>query len=102
MLQHEGAQVKAYDPVAVGNAKKILHNLTYCDNSYAVAEDADALILVTEWNEFKQLDMARIAESMRQRVLLDGRNIYDPDKMRALGFTYRAVGRGYDANGQPR
>jgi len=101
MLQHEGAEIKAYDPVAAENAKKILDNVTYCDNPYAVAENADALILVTEWNEFKQLNMGWIAKSMRQPVLFDGRNIYDPERMRALGFTYRAVGRGYDANGQP-
>ncbi|MBC7233041.1 MAG: UDP-glucose/GDP-mannose dehydrogenase family protein [Chloroflexi bacterium] len=101
MLQHEGAQVKAYDPVAMNNARKILNNVTYCDNPYEVAEGADALILVTEWNEFKQLDMARIARSMRQRVLFDGRNIYEPEKMRELGFIYRGVGRGYNANGQP-
>jgi len=101
MLQHEGAEIKAYDPVATENAKKILDNVTYCDNPYAVAENADALILVTEWNEFKQLNMGWIAKSMRQPVLFDGRNIYDPERMRALGFTYRAVGRGYDANGQP-
>jgi len=101
MLQHEGAEIKAYDPVAMDNAKQSLAGVTYCDTPYSVAEDAHALVLVTEWNEFKQLDMARIAESMRQPVLFDGRNIYDPERMRALGFTYRAVGRGYDANGQP-
>ena len=101
LLQHEGAHVRAYDPVAMENAKRVLSNLTYCDNPYAVAEDADALVLVTEWNEFKQLDMARIVKSMHQPVLFDGRNIYEPEKMRALGFTYRGVGRGYDANGQP-
>lgn len=101
MLQHEGAQVKAYDPVAMNNARKILTNVTYCDNPYAVAEGADALILVTEWNEFKQLDMERIAQSMRQRVLFDGRNIYEPERMRRLGFIYRGIGRGYNANGQP-
>jgi len=101
MLQHEGAQIKVYDPVASDNAKKILNNVIYCDNPYTVAEGADALILVTEWNEFKQLDMGRIAKSMRQPVLFDGRNIYEPEKMRALGFTYRGIGRGYDANGQP-
>jgi UDPglucose 6-dehydrogenase len=101
MLQHEGAQIKAYDPVAMDNAKQILKDVTYCDNPYEVAADADALVLVTEWNEFKQLDMTRILKSMRQPVLIDGRNIYDPDRMWALGFTYRAMGRGYDANGQP-
>jgi len=101
MLQHEGAQVKAYDPVAMDNAKRILKDLTYCDSPYKVAADSDALVLVTEWNEFKQLDMARILKSMRQPVLIDGRNIYDPERLRALGFTYRAMGRGHDANGQP-
>ena len=101
MLEHEGAQVKAYDPVAMSNAKSILRDITYCDNPYSVAEGADALILVTEWNEFKQLDMHRIAQSMRHAVLFDARNIYDPAKMRELGFTYRGIGRGYDANGQP-
>ena len=101
MLQHEGAEVKAYDPVAIGNAKRILTSVLYCETPYAVAEGADALVLVTEWNEFRHLDMERIAASMRQPVLLDGRNIYEPEKMRALGFLYRAIGRGHDANGQP-
>ena len=101
MLQHEGAQVKAYDPVAMDNAKKVLNGVVYCDSPYEVARDADALLLVTEWNEFKQLDMKRIVKSMRQPVLFDGRNIYEPEKMRKLGFTYRCVGRGYDANGRP-
>ncbi len=101
MLQHEGAQIRAYDPVAMENAKSILQHVEYCDTPYAVAEDADALVLVTEWNEFKHLDMERVVASMRQPVLFDGRNIYEPEKMRALGFTYRAIGRGYDAHGQP-
>ncbi len=101
MLQHEGAQVKAYDPVAMDNARNILKDVVYCDNPYEVAADADALVLVTEWNEFKQLDMMRIFKSMRQPVLIDGRNIYDQERLRAFGFTYRAMGRGYDANGQP-
>jgi len=101
MLESEGAKVRAYDPVAMNNAKRILPSIVYCDSPYAVAEGADALILVSEWNEFKQLDMQRIARSMRRPVLFDGRNIYDPEKMRALGFDYRGIGRGYDANGQP-
>ncbi len=101
MLQHEGARIKAYDPVAMNNAKRILDHVEYCDDPYSVAEDADALVLITEWNEFKQLDMQRILGSMRQPFLLDGRNIYEPTKMRSLGFVYRGIGRGYDANGQP-
>jgi UDPglucose 6-dehydrogenase len=96
MLQHEGAQIKAYDPQAMETAKRILTNVEYCENPYAVAEDADALILVTEWNEFKQLDMMRIKETMRQPILLDGRNIYDPKKMKETGFIHRGMGRGYN------
>ncbi len=96
MLQHEGAQIKAYDPQAMETAKRILTNVTYCENPYEVAEGADALILVTEWNEFKQLDMLRIKEIMRQPVILDGRNIYDPEKMKEMGFIFRGMGRGYN------
>jgi len=96
MLQHEGAQVKAYDPQAMETARRILTDVTYCENPYTVAEDADALILMTEWNEFKQLDMMRIKETMRQPILLDGRNIYDPRRMRETGFTYRGMGHGYN------
>jgi len=96
LLQHEGARIKAYDPAAMENAKRILKDVTYCSNPYEVAEGSDALIVVTEWNEFKQLDMARVKASMRQPVLIDGRNIYDPKRMRELGFTYRGIGRGYN------
>ncbi len=101
LLQYEGAQVRAYDPVAMENAKRLLENVTFCNDPYEVAEGADALILVTEWNEFKQLDMARIRDLMKRPVLIDGRNIYDPRRMRELGFTYRGMGRGYDETGQP-
>jgi len=96
MLQHEGAQIKAYDPQAIDTARRLLTNVTYCESPYAVAEDADALILMTEWNEFKQLDMMRIKSSMRQPVLLDGRNIYDPNRMKEMGFIHRGMGRGYN------
>ena len=97
-LQHEGAQVRAYDPVAMHLAQQTLRGVTFCDGPYAVAQGADALILATEWNEFKQLDMRRVAHSMRQAVLFDARNIYEPAQMKALGFTYLGVGRGCDAN----
>jgi UDPglucose 6-dehydrogenase len=103
LLLYEGARVKAYDPVATENARRILGNaISYCRDPYQVAEGADALMLVAEWNEFKQLDMERIRELMRQPVLMDGRNIYDPPRMRKLGFTYRGMGRGYDNSGQPK
>ena len=101
-LQHEGAHVRAYDPVAMEHAAKILEDVTFRDNPYAVAEDADALVLATEWNEFKHLDMQRIARSMRLRVLMDARNIYPPDHMRDLGFAYCGIGRAQGTNGQLR
>lgn len=94
LLQNERARVKAYDPAAMENAKRILKDVTYCSSPYEVAEGSDALIVVTEWNEFRQLDMARIKGAMRQPVLIDGRNIYDPQKMREMGFIYRGIGRG--------
>lgn len=96
LLTSEGARIKAYDPVAMEVAKRILPEITYCPDAYEVAKDSDALITVTEWNEFQHLDMVRIKELMRQPVLIDGRNIYDPQKVGELGFIYRGVGRGYE------
>ena len=95
MLQNEGATVRAYDPVAMERAKTVLPSIVYCDSPYAAAREADAVFLSTEWNEFKQLDMARIHDLMRRPVLLDGRNVYDPQQMREMGFIYRGMGRGY-------
>ena len=95
LLQHEGARIKAYDPVAMDNARRVLPDITYCSDPYQVAEDADALVVATEWNEFKHLDLERVRKAMRRPVVVDGRNIYDPATMIALGFTYRGVGRGY-------
>ena len=103
LLLYEGAQVKAYDPVAMENARRLLgDSITYCNDAYETADGVDALMLIAEWNEFKQLDMMRIKRSMRQPVLVDGRNIYDPHPVRELGFTYRGMGRGYDDSGQPK
>jgi len=92
-LLAKGAQVRAYDPAAISRAKELLPDVEYRKNAYAVARGADALLLVTEWNEFRQLDMTRIKRSMRRPILVDGRNIYDPLKMRELGFVYRGMGR---------
>jgi UDPglucose 6-dehydrogenase len=99
MLQHEGATVKAYDPEAQENAQRLMDDVVFCSNPYQVAEDADGLILVTEWNEFKQLDMVRVKSLMRQAVLIDGRNTYNPNNMVEMGFTYRGMGRGYNGEG---
>lgn len=95
ILQTEGALIRAYDPVAMKSLRAALKGVTFCDDAYCAASDADALVLVTEWNEFKQMNMARVAASMKQKFLVDGRNIYEPDQMRAAGFEYRGVGRGY-------
>ncbi len=91
-----GSTVRAYDPVAMANARAILPQVEMFPDVYSMAEGCDALIVVTDWNEFKQLDLAAVRDRMRQAVLLDGRNIYDPEAMRRLGFKYRGFGRGYD------
>lgn len=93
-LQSAGARVQVYDPVAMTAARQYLDGkVDYCGDAYEVAKDADALLLITAWNEFKQLDMERLRDLMKQPILLDGRNVYDPREMRAMGFTYAGVGR---------
>ena len=92
-LLQEGAKIKAYDPIAMSNAKKILKNIEYGTDSYSVAKDCDILIIMTEWNEFKKLDLGKIKELMKEPVLLDGRNIYNPQEVRGMGFRYTGVGR---------
>ena len=95
LLQNERARIKAYDPVAMEVAKGVLRDVTYCANAYEVAEDSDALVVMTEWNEFKHLAMPRIKEAMRQPIIIDGRNVYDVEEMQGLGFVYRGMGRGH-------
>ncbi len=95
MLIREHATVKGYDPAAMVVAAKVLPDIQLAKEPYDLAEGCDALILLTEWNEFKHLDMARIKSLMRQPVFIDGRNLYQPDTMRNHGFTYRGIGRGY-------
>lgn len=94
LMQNEGAHVKAYDPQAMENASHVLKNVKLCENPYQVAEDADALVLATEWNEFKQLDFKKLKSTMKQAVILDGRNLWDAETLKNLGFTYMGVGRG--------
>jgi UDPglucose 6-dehydrogenase len=98
-LLREGAQVRAYDPASMENARRVLPEVELVEDAYAVAKDADALIVVTEWNEFKQLDLNRIKQLIKEPVIVDGRNIYEPAMMRELGFDYRGIGRGYDGEG---
>jgi UDPglucose 6-dehydrogenase len=93
-LQAEGAIIRAYDPVAMDAAKPLLPGVEMMNDPYTLAEGSDALAVVTEWNEFKQLDKGRIHDLMRQPIFYDGRNIYEPDEMAKYGFIYRGVGRG--------
>jgi UDPglucose 6-dehydrogenase len=93
MLLAEGARVRAYDPVAMDTSMGLLPDVEYCHDAYQVAKGADAIMVVTDWNEFKQLDMARVKAAMRTPILIDGRNIYDGATLRELGFTYRGTGR---------
>jgi UDPglucose 6-dehydrogenase len=92
-LLKEGAAVNAYDPVAMGNAKAILPDITYCSDAYDACENADAVTIVTEWNQFRNLDLERIAKILKQPYFFDMRNIYDPQKMKTMGFKYYSVGR---------
>jgi len=92
-LQSLGAKITAFDPVARGNAKKVLKNVLYKDDPYSTVKGCDALIIVTEWNVFRELDFERIKLLMRKPVIIDGRNIYEPNKMRSLGYIYMGVGR---------
>jgi UDPglucose 6-dehydrogenase len=89
----KGARLRVYDPRAMPVARRQLNSVRYCDDAYAAAEEADALLVVTDWEEFKGLDLERLKALMRRPVIVDGRNIYDPKRMRELGFVYRGVGR---------
>jgi UDPglucose 6-dehydrogenase len=95
VLLRESAAVKGYDPVSMTVAAKMLPDLILAEDAYKLAKDCDALVLMTEWNEFKHLDMAQIKSLMRQPIFIDGRNLYEPETMIGYGFTYRGVGRGY-------
>jgi UDPglucose 6-dehydrogenase len=97
-LLKEGAIINAYDPVAMENAKKILPQINFCSNTYEAAKDADALIIVTEWREFKLLNLEKIRDLMKSPVIFDGRNIYNPERKRRLGFKYYGIGRGTTKN----
>jgi UDPglucose 6-dehydrogenase len=101
LLRKRGAVVRAYDPVAMDNAGRTMPGVRMCPDPYALAEGADALVVVTDWNEFKQLDLPKIRSLMRTPNLIDGRNIYEPEEMTALGFRYRGIGRGYNGANTP-
>jgi UDPglucose 6-dehydrogenase len=92
-LQKAGATVRAFDPEGMAEARKLLDDVVWCDTAYECMGGADALAIVTEWNEFRALDLARVKRLMRQPVLIDLRNIYEPDTVAAAGFTYVCIGR---------
>jgi UDPglucose 6-dehydrogenase len=94
----QGARVRVYDPVAMEVAKPMLAEAEFCPDPYAMATGCDALVVITEWNEFKQLDLEKIKGCMRNPVIFDGRNIYDPKDMKKAGFIYRGFGRGYNGS----
>jgi len=92
-LQKEGATVRAYDPQAMENAGRIFSNVKFCRDAYETAEGADALVIATEWNEFRSLKLERIRTQLKQPLIIDLRNVYDPHRMKSEGFTYVSVGR---------
>jgi UDPglucose 6-dehydrogenase len=96
-----GAIVRAYDPVGMPGASVLVPSIEMADNPYQLAENSDVLVVCTEWNEFKQLDLLKIHELMKTPTIVDGRNIYDPQLMERIGIEYIAMGRGYDSNGSP-
>lgn len=93
VLQKEGANIRAYDPQAMDKAKTLLKDVKFCVDSYDAVKGADCAVILTEWNEFKQLDMTKLKKLLRQPVVVDGRNIYEPKKMRESGFKYYSIGR---------
>jgi UDPglucose 6-dehydrogenase len=92
-LQEMGAKIRAYDPAGMKEAQTLLHNVTWCKNAYEAMQGADAVVILTEWNEFRALDFAQMKKALKQPVLIDLRNIYRPEEMKAAGFKYFSVGR---------
>jgi UDPglucose 6-dehydrogenase len=92
-LQNQGAKIRVYDPVAMERARQVLSEVTFCKDAYEAVEGSDCIALVTEWPQFKSLDFRRIRRLVTNAVMIDGRNLYEPEKMKALGFEYHGMGR---------
>jgi len=93
-LKSNGAKIRAFDPQAMEGARKLFNkDIIFCQGVYETAKGADCLVVLTEWNEFKELDFKKIKKLLKQPVIVDGRNIYDPEKMKKMGFRYFGVGR---------
>ena len=93
LLLKEGAHIRCFDPLAMDNTRKILPNLTYCHDEYDTARNSHALVILTEWNQFRNIDLLKIKKLLKTPVLLDLRNLYEPATLKSLGFTYEGVGR---------
>jgi UDPglucose 6-dehydrogenase len=94
LLHAAGAQLRAYDPVAMDNARPMMpEGVVFCESAYEAAAGADGVALLTEWNEFKYLNLDRLGGLLRRRVIFDARNLYEPERMRRLGFEYYSIGR---------
>ena len=90
----KGAKIKAYDPIAGENAKKVLpEEIIFCEDLYEAVQESDALFIATDWNEFKEADLAKIKDSLKEPIIIDGKNIYDPEEMKKIGFNYISIGR---------
>jgi UDPglucose 6-dehydrogenase len=92
-LAARGAELRCFDPEAMDEARRELPDVTYCDNAYEAAEGAAALVILTEWNQFRKLEPRRLATALTAPVIIDLRNIYEPEKVRAAGFRYVSLGR---------
>ncbi len=92
-LLAEGAKVTVYDPEAMENVKRLLPDITYCHTAYAALDDADALMIFTEWPQFRTPDFDKMGKLLKEKVIFDGRNLYELDQMREQGFTYYSIGR---------
>ena len=96
LLSEQGAYVRAHDPVAIPHAREDLENIEieFVDDAYAVSIAADAVVIITDWNEYRSLNLHALAKPMSTPILIDGRNIYSPDEARDAGFQYMGIGRG--------
>jgi UDPglucose 6-dehydrogenase len=93
LLEEQGCCIKAYDPLAMKEAAKLMPNLNYCNDAYTVAKDSDALVLITGWDEFKELDMNKMSSSMKKPIIVDSQNFFNPEEMIRQGFIYEGVSR---------
>jgi UDPglucose 6-dehydrogenase len=92
-LQAEGAKVRAFDPEGMNEAKHMLKDVAFATGPYDCVQNADAVVIITEWDQFRALDLGRMKDALKAPVVVDLRNIYSPSEMRAKGFTYVSVGR---------